>query len=296
MVAMNEIMVIQGRQLSSADLGLIRQLMHDNPSWSRTRLSGSLCERWDWRNANGQIKDIACRTLLRKLQQRNLIALPPPLHAGHQRRQIPDLPIAREHIGDPLRSLRPIDLVETHSQPDENRLFTFLLNRYHYLGLRATSVGENIRYLAYDSRRRPLGCLLFGAAAWKIRPRDEFIGWDAATRQCHLALVANNSRLLVLPWVETKHLASHLLALSLRRLNQDWRERYGHPIALVETFVDTSRFRGTCYQAANWIRVGRTAGRTRQDRYSNIHVPNKDVYVFPLFADFRCRLRSSRSS
>ena len=230
--------------------------------------------------------------MLRKLHSRDLIQLPEPLHSGHYRRQIKNIPHCADPIDDPLAALRPIRLVETHSERSEDELFVFLLNRYHYLGLRATCVGENIRYLAYDAEDRPLGCLLFGAAAWKTQPRDDFIGWSASTRQRNLSLITNNTRFLVLPWVQTKCLASHLLSLGLKRLNRDWMSRYGHSISLVETFVDTTRFRGTCYKAANWTCVGKTTGRSRQDRHTRMKVPIKDIYVYPLYADFRRQLCS----
>ena len=147
-----------------------------------------------------------------------------------------------------------------------------------------------MRYLAFDEGDRPLGCLLFGAAAWKARDRDAFIGWSARSREQNLSLVANNSRFLILPWARIPHLASHLLSLCLRRLSADWEARYNHPIVLVETFVERDRFRGTCYRAANFIKVGQTAGRTRQDRNHSITTPVKDIYVYPLHRRFRERL------
>jgi hypothetical protein len=160
------------------------------------------------------------------------------------------------------------------------------LAQHHYLGHRGP-VGEHLCYLARDRHGRDVACLLFGAAAWKTAPRDRFIGWDHTRRQRYLNLITNNTRFLILPWVEVPHLASHLLALILRRLSADWREKYGHPICLVETFVDRSRFKGTCYRAANWTCVGQTQGRGRQDRYGTLHVPVKDVYLYPLAENFR---------
>lgn len=290
MVAMNEFMVIQGRQLQSSDIDFIRQLIQDNASWNRTRISKEVCKHWDWRRANGQLKDMACRSMMRKLQDLELLTLPKPLHSGHHQRNILEIPHATESIRDPLSALRPIRLTETHSSRNDDNLFCHLLSRYHYLGLRATFVGENIRYLAYDTQGRPLGCLLFGSAAWKTQPRDTYIGWDASTRKQNLSMLTNNTRFLVLPWVQVKCLASHLLSLSLKQLNQDWEGRYGHSISLVETFVDTTRFRGTCYKAANWHHVGQTKGRSRQDRHTKMKVPVKDIYLYPLMANFREKL------
>jgi hypothetical protein len=186
----------------------------------------------------------------------------------------------------PLR-LEPVD----HTQSRQAELFRCLLARYHYLGYSGT-VGENIKYLVLDAHLRPLACLLFGAAAWKIAPRDAFIGWDAQTRQRHLHLLTNNMRFLILPWVRVANLASHILANVAKRISADWMKKYSHPIDLLETFVARERFEGTCYRAANWVYVGPTKGRTRNDRYSQIHVPLKDVYLCPLTKDFRLRLTS----
>ena len=290
MVPMNEEMVIQGRQLHRTDIDCIRKLIQENPSWNRTRTSKEICKLWNWKRPNGQLKDIACRSMLRKLQDLGLIILPKPLHAGHYQRKIVEIPHETDPVHAHLSALRPIHLVETHSHPDQDKLFCYLLHRYHYLGLQATFVGENIRYLALDVQGRPLGCLLFGSAAWKTQPRDTYIGWAARAREHNLPLITNNTRFLVLPWIQVKFLASHLLSLSLKQLNRDWSDRYGHTISLVETFVDTTRFRGTCYKAANWIHVGQTTGRSRQDRFNTIKVPVKDIYLYPLRSDFRAQL------
>jgi hypothetical protein len=145
-------------------------------------------------------------------------------------------------------------------------------------------------YLVRDRSGRDLACILFSAAAWKTQPRDTFIGWDPATRSRHLAFVTNNTRFLILPWVHVPHLASHLLGRLLRRLNNDWLVKYNHPVHLIETFVERDRFKGTCYRAANWICVGQTKGRTRNDRYTTLKVPIKDIYLYPLITDFREKL------
>jgi hypothetical protein len=284
---MQNSITLQGRQLGTKEIHFIRQLLKDNPSWNRTRLSKEICQEWIWLRSNGELKDIACRTMLRKLQDRGLITLPAPVHEGHRKRKIKKIDHCTCPIEAPLSSLRPIRLFETHHSREADDLFTYLLDHYHYLGLKAAFVGENIRYLAFDQHNRPLGCLLFGAAAWKTRPRDEFIGWRPTARQKNLSYLTNNTRFLIFPWVKTKFLASHLLSLSLKQLNRDWMDRYGHPLYLVETFVDSSRFQGTCYQAANWILLGQTTGRSRQDRYSKLKVPIKHIYVYPLVDNFR---------
>ena len=171
----------------------------------------------------------------------------------------------------------------------DRRLFDGLLAGYHYLGHRNT-VGENLRYLIRDRVGRPVACALFGSAAWKCADRDAYIGWDRLTRERNLQRLTNNTRFLIPPWVVVPHLASHVLGLIARRIGGDWQTKYGHPVYALETFVDRERFRGTCYRAANWLRLGATQGRTRNDRDRSIHAPVKDVYLYPLVADFRRRL------
>jgi len=283
-------MTIQGRQLSDEDIKLIRSLMADHPDWLRSRLSVELCKLWDWRNDKGVLKDMACRSMLRKLEQRKLIVLPPPATVVASRaRRIRNIAHSREPIESALKDLRPIDMVLVKPRQKADHLFHCLMDRYHYLGCRVT-VGEHLKYMLYDCQRRPLGCLLFGSAAWQTADRDRFIGWDRDTRLQNLKLMTNNTRFLILPWVKVKNLASYALGACMRRLRYDWHERYGHDLLLVETFVDRSRFTGACYRAANWMRIGKTKGRSRQDRYMKIKVPVKDLYVYPLAADFKRRL------
>lgn len=285
-------MVIQGRELSAEDLELIRGLRQDHPSWSRYRLSRELAGRWKWYNGKGQLKDIACRSLLRKLAARGLVELPEPRWASPNRyRHQPVIAVPHDStpIGEPLRSLRPVRWLDTSAEV-HGGLFAWLLARYHYLSYRQ-AVGENLTYLAADRHGRPLACLLFGSAAWSCAPRDRHVGWNRRQREQRLHLLTNNHRFLILPWVRVPHLASHLLGLVTRRLCADWESKYGHPVVLVETFVDRSRFRGTSYQAANWSRVGETTGRTRNDRRHRVSTPVKDVYLYPLLARAREALR-----
>jgi hypothetical protein len=287
---MSKIMVIQGRTLAQDDVDLIRRLIRDNPSWHRTKLSKHLCELWDWRAANGQQKDMACRSMLRTLDARGLIALPKPRRrSGLPPRPASDVLHSSEPVVDELRNLQPVRLVEARSDPYLEQLFACFLIRYHYLGYNRP-VGENMRYIALDRQECPLAVLLFGSAAWKTKVRDDFIGWSSPTRQQNVNLLTNNTRFLVLPWVTSKCLASHVLAKALRVLSDDWQYRYGHPIYLAESFVDRSRFRGTCYKAANWIRLGTTTGRTRQDTHHRIAVSAKDLYIYALTSNFRDKL------
>lgn len=282
-------MVLQGRTLYPADVQLVQQLISDNPSWGRRRLSKELCLLWGWHNPRGQIKDIACRSLLRKLEQTGCIVLPPPQQKPpvmFRKRPSAFFPHLTEDISGNLRTVLPLQIANVSPRTEDDALFNCLLSRYHYLGYKGI-VGQNIKYLVRSSSGRELACLLFGSAAWKTSPRDSFIGWNSQTREKRLNYITNNMRFLILPWVKVPHLASHILSRISRRLSTDWIAKYGHPIYLLETFVDRSRFRGICYRAANWILTGQTKGRTRNDRDQIIKVPVKDVYVYPLSKNFR---------
>ena len=280
--------VIQGRETTPEDIELVRYLIESNPSWHRTRLSKELCELWNWKAANGQMKDMAARSFLLKLEARGLITLPP------RRQRYRNLRGARKseiavvlHSSDPitsnLKSLQPVRVEPVDAGNLD--LFNCLISQYHYLSLHL--VGKNMKYMAFDREDRPLACLLFGSAAWKCAPRDEFIGWDVREREANVNMITNNTRFLILPWVEVPHLASHVLGKAARRIRGDWQDKYGHPVHLLETFVERDRFAGTCYRAANWTCVGETKGRSRQDRYTNMKVPVKDIYVYPLSKWFR---------
>ena len=284
---------IQGRDLCESDISQIRLLIADQPTWHRTRLSVELAQTWNWRSATGQIQDMAARSLLLKLERRGWITLPPRRHEFHPRLSlISDLeavPPASTPIAEALASLLPVHLELVAAGHRDRALFSRYLAQYHYLGYRGP-VGENLGYLARDRHGRDLACILFGAAAWKTKPRDAWIGWDDDSRARRLLHITNNTRFLILPWVRVPHLASHLLGRITRRLAADWQARYGHAVRLVETFVDSERFEGTCYRAANWIKVGQTQGRSRQDRDRLLRVPIKDVYLYPLTRDCRRRL------
>lgn len=288
-------MVIQGRLLSSDDIDRVREIIVSNPSWRRTRISQELCSRWGWFNHLGQPKDMACRSMLLKLEAKGYITLPArssfPLN-GLQHRSIPDINPDTTSIAASLRDLLPLS-IEIVKGKDSLALFCHLLSRYHYLGYSVT-VGESMKYLIKDKFGRPLSCVLFGSSAWKVACRDSYLGWKKECRERSLYLVTNNMRFLVLPWVTVAHLASHILGRIARRIRKDWVERYGHTVVLLETFVDTSRFRGTCYRAANWRYAGQTKGRSRNDRFNDLRVPVKDVYLYPLTPHFREILADER--
>jgi len=180
---------------------------------------------------------------------------------------------------------------EVSNQAAGRRWVASALGQFHYLGF-GGPVGENLQYVISDRQERRLACLVFGAAAWKCQGRDQFIGWSAEQRARNLNLIANNSRFLILPWARVRHLASWLLGQVSRRLSADWQAKYGHGLAVVETFVERQRFQATGYRAANWVAVGTSTGRTRQDRYSSLQTPLKDIYLYPLRRDFREVLRA----
>ncbi len=289
---MKPIMVtVQGQPLYP-DVSLIERLLEVNPGWGRTRLSVKLCELWDWRAPNGQLKDMACRNLLLRLEQAGQIRLPPRQRKStnaYRNRSALWVPHPIDPIDGLFKDLLPLQVACVGTGCEQDRLFRYLVAQHHYLGCRNLA-GENMKYLIYSRDGRVLACMLFAAAAWKSAPRDRFIGWSPAVRERNLPYVTNNSRFLILPWVKVASLASHILSRVLRRVSQDWMDKYAHPIYLLETFVDRSRYRGTCYRAANWQCVGQTTGRTRNDRYQRIRTSPKDLYVYPLLRQYRNRL------
>jgi len=235
----------------------IRALLAANPEWCRSHLSVELCKLWGWQSPSGQYKDMACRSLLLKLERAGAIILPP--RQGKRtfisRPSYPSVPHQTEGISDQLKALLPLQIIVADQDRSEYKLFNCLLSRYHYLSYRG-AVGENLKYLILDVQGRPLACLLFGSAAWKTASRDTFIGWTPKDREGNLRYLTNNMRFLILPWVRVPHLASHILSRIVRRISADWQGKYGHPVYLLETFVDCSLFRGVCYRAANWILTG----------------------------------------
>lgn len=274
----------QVTKITEHHIQTVRRLIADNPSWSRSRLSRELCQLWNWRFPAGQVKDMACRDLLLKLEQQGQIALPRRKSEAFVRGgniSIREVPHDTTVIAGKLKDLLPLRTEAIEPGHPSWNLFKYLLCQYHYLGFNGT-VGENMKYLVFNNESRPLACLLFGSAAWSCAARDDFIGWDKDARINHLHLLTNNTRFLILPWVKIPHLASHLLGLITRRIKRDWQKKYGHDLFLLETFVEIDRFQGTCYKAANWRYAGLTRGRSRNDRYNRMHVPVKAVYLYPL--------------
>lgn len=282
-----------GRAVTASELDLVRQIIADFPALSQAELAHTVCELLEWRRPNGKLKGPECVEWLQKLQQRHDLPVLPQLRAtkprGPQRVSIDSqsdpLPPARGRLADyqPLRSQLVEDLTG-------RRLFEQYVQRYHPLGYRFP-YGAQLRYLVRGRAPSPdvLACLLFTSAAWKMAPRDTWIGWNDAARRANLPRVVNNGRFLILPWVDVPHLASHILAWAARQLPHDWQSAYGVRPVLLETLVDRP-YSGTCYRAANWICVGQTQGRGRMDRTHQVHGSAKDILLYPLESHWRERL------
>ena len=290
---MEAIITYRGRIINQSDIALIRQTISDSPCGSRRFISQELCRAWNWRQKNGLFKDMVCRSLLLLLQSEGLIKLPPPKckpdNPLANRKKPVKIEVGRTPIQCSINELFPIHLKQVRRTRLE-KLFNSLISEYHYLGY-TQPVGEHLKYIAF-SNDRPIACLAWSSAPWYIGARDRFIGWSPEIRQNNLHLIINNTRFLVLPWVEVSYLASHLLALNRRRLSQDWQRIYNHPVYLLETFVDTERFQGTCYKADNWIYVGKTTGLGKLSKSNKPTLSKKAVYLYPLNKDFRDRLNT----
>ncbi len=249
-----------------------------------------LCRQWQWISPIGRLKNYAARSFLMKLERRGLLSLPPVRESMRRGSWLKSFEARIDFVPEPITAmiedLLPVKVTLCSTGSPEESLFRSYLTTHHYLGFGKT-VGENLEYLVRDRQGHDLACLLFGSAAWKVAARDCWIGWNDLRRRRHLTALTNNTRFLILPWVKVPHLASHILSKILRRLSLDWEAKYGHPIHLVETFVEKDRFRGTCYRAANWIDVGMTKGRSRQDRDQTLCVPVKGIYLYPLHRHFR---------
>ena len=279
------------RHLSEQDIAFIRELIAEHPTASRRQLSTKLCQAWNWVQANGALRDMVCRGLMLELHRAGLIELPPVV-------KVPPNPLARrsapvriEVETQPLQArlceIQPLSLRQVRRTPEE-ALFNSLLEQYHYLGY-TQPVGEHLKYLVY-AHERPIACFAWSSAPRHLGSRDRFIGWGREARLKNIRLLAYNTRYLILPWVKVEHLASHLLGRMVSVLSVDWERIYGHPIYFLETFIDPQRFRGTCYVAANWIRLGLTTGRGKDAPSKQPNRSIKEVLGYALVADFWQRL------
>ncbi len=283
---MSEGLRVCGRVWGAADLERVREEIEQASPPLRSEIARRVCARLEWTDALGRPKLMSARVALLRMHRAGWIELPPPSRGNgngkglrHQRIEWPSTGAVTGSVSE----LGAVDLVAVDR--DSSALWNALIDRYHYLGY-SPLPGAQIRYLI-RWQGGVLGAMGFGAAAWKVADRDEWIGWPGPVREAYLARVLNHARFLILPWVRVRNLASRVLSLASRRIGPDFEARYGIRPVLLETFVETGRFRGTCYRAANWVCVGQTTGRGKCDRHHQAKLPVKDVYVYPLQRDFR---------
>lgn len=266
------------------------QAARDYAALSITEIARTICEWLDWRRPNGRLKNHECRLLLERLRDQGVLSLPALRRSGRRGRRIPtlsELSDAQRPIQSAIADLEPLSLSVV--EKSTSGLFRQYLQRYHYLGYR-TPVGASLRYFVQANNGRILACLQWSSPAWTMAARDRWIGWNSTERARNLQYIVNNSRFLILPWVEVKGLASTILARAARQLASDWRRHYGYSPLLLETLVDASRFHGTSYRAANWICLGETAGRGRMDHHHKAHATTKLIFLFPLCRNVQKRL------
>lgn len=286
--------VLSGRVFSAREVEQLQETVGVFSKLSRFELAQTLCEHLGWVTAKGHYKVDACLKALRKLEQLGQIQLP-RVQACRVRQAKPlgwgEATDAGEPVAGSVEEFEPVELEAVESGP-QMKLWNQYVERYHYLGYQRP-FGAHQRYFIVSRKAEPrrLGCLLFAASAWAVAVRDEWIGWSARVRAGRLNWVVNNGRFLIFPWVRMANLASRALGLAARQVGPDWQRRYGYRPVLLETFVDPQRYRGTCYQAANWMRLGETAGRGRMDPHKRYGSTPKIVYVYPLRADFRSLLK-----
>lgn len=288
---METLLQYRGRSVTPADAAFIRDLIVAHPALSRRALSKKLCAEWGWAQPNGHPRDMVCRGLMLALHRAGHIELPPVRQVSRnplaRRRSPAPVEIDRTPIECSLRALGPLRIVQVRRRSEEP-LLGALIEAHHYLGY-TQPVGEHLKHLVYAGDR-PVAAFTWSSAPRHLGPRDRFIGWSPETRRRNIRFLAYNSRYLILPWVRVPYLASHLLGCMTRRLPKEWEQLYGHRVHFVETFVHPQRFRGTCYRAANWVYLGQTTGRGKDDLTHRPNRPVKDVLGYPLTRHFRALL------
>ena len=281
----------RGKAVTSRDIEFIKQLIAENPNDSRRALSKKLCLAWNWVQSNGSLRDMVCRGLMLELDRAGYIKLPAKKCSPHNpfinRRKPAKIEIDQTSIHADLSKIQPLKFHQVRRTSSE-KLFNSLIEHYHYLGY-CHPVGEQLKYIIF-SQQRPIACLAWSSAPRHIGVRDRFIDWSAKSRKKQIHLMAYNTRFLIFPWIHVSCLASHILGRMARVLSQDWQNIYNHPIYYLETFVDKERFVGTCYKAANWIYLGDTTGRGKDDQTNKPNRSIKAVWGYPLSKDFRAVL------
>jgi hypothetical protein len=285
----------RGQEIGGEQIAFLREFIATHPTSSRWKLSRQLCEVLGWKQANGALRDVVCRGLLLMLERAGQIELPPVRrHIRGQRRTGRPRPqevlIDTTPLAMSLKELGTIEIQQVRRTADEP-LFNSLMESHHYLGYEQP-VGEHLKYLVW-AQGRPVACLAWSSAPRHLGSRDRFIGWSGEARRRNIRFIAYNTRFLILPWIEVPHLASHILSRVARRLSPDWERLYQHPIYFLETFVDPERFRGTCYRAANWVVLGRTTGRGKDDRTNRPNRSIKEVLGYPITPRFRQLLQGA---
>lgn len=274
----------QGKSVTPDELKFIKQIIANNPNASRRQISKLICEAWDWRQANGYLKDMVCRGLLLQLERSGYLKLPPvkfrPNNPLANRSKPAKIDIDKTLIYD----YDQIEIKQVRRTPDE-KLYDGLISEYHYLGY-VYPIGEYLKYIFFTNGR-PIGCICFSSAVRHLKCRDQFIGWSKTQRESNLHLIGYNTRFLILPWVSIYCLASQMLSKIVKVVLEDWQSYFNHPIYFVETFVDTERFRGTCYKASNWIYLGQTTGRGENAQAFRVNRSIKSVWGYPLSKNFR---------
>lgn len=278
----------RGRTVTAEDIVFIRDLIARHPGLSRRKLSAKLCEAWQWKQANGALRDMVCRGLLLMLHRGGEIELPAvrqvPLNPFVRRERPQSLLIDMTRLAGPLCQIQPIELRQVRRTAEEP-LFNSLIEHHHYLGYEQP-VGEHLKYVVW-AQGRPMACLAWSSAPRHLGSRDRYIGWSAQARRRNIGFIAYNTRFLILPWIQIPHLASHILGRAALTLSRDWEQMYGHPVYFAETFIDPGRFRGTCYRAANWKLLGLTTGRGKDSISKRPNRSLKEVLGYPLTPDFR---------
>ena len=278
-----------GRDFTAQEMALLRALIAGPPPPTRHALSRAFCRRIGWFKPDGGLKDMMARVTMLAMHKDGLITLPPPRRGRGRPKPIvfgPDTEPPPFPAPTTLDDVRPLDLRTVVRGTREGKLWNAFVARYHDLGYK-TLVGAQMRYAVHDRNGWPLAILGFSTAAWKLAPRDRFIGWTPQLREKNLPLVADNPRFLILPWIEIPNLGSHILAILRRRLPQVWTGRYNTTPVLIETFVETPRYTGAVYRASGWTHVGTTQGRGRYDRYKLYDKPRKDIWLRPLRKDWK---------
>lgn len=283
---------VGGQEIDNKIMARIQEVIDGNPGMSRVKLSRRICEELRWRSRNGRLKEVNCRKALTKLHRDGKIRLAEAgrFEGKRKPRREPERVSPEAVTSGVLKDFQPVELVVVSSGDSEvSRIWNDLMERYHYLGS-GPLCGAQLRYLIRSEKYGWMGGLSFSAAAWRVKARDSWIGWSSQIREKNLNQVVGNSRFLIAPQWRVPHLASHVLGLVMKRLRKDWRGRYGYEPLLAETFVEQARFEGTCYRAANWLEVGQTQGRGREDRTHSRRSSVKRIFVYPLSAQSKQRL------